>query len=334
MRARFEEKITHRTVAALRARGHAVIDDFLLDVDANAFRDELERLSMSRDEANGRRYVRSNRTQFGDRGRHSKPNVYECDMHDEETVGETRGSEAYATTWRFFDATASGMANAFVRVAPEMRLRTGNLSRTVKLQVNEGGGACFPWHFDNPSAPSNRALTCILYLNPEWKRGDGGEIRFQPFCGVATTVAPRHNRLVIFWSDRTLHRVMPFHGTRRYAVTVWLDGDFVDERTGASTNVCELNLSTREALDDIAATAKSLAASNVQRALSRAVYADEYEASLVECMGNAPGAMEMLESHYEHCREVKKNKALKALVDALREYRREVETNGLEVNVP
>jgi hypothetical protein len=41
----------------------------------------------------------------------------------------------------------------------------------------------------------------------------------------------------------------------------------------------------------------------------------------------------MLQAHYEHCRSVKKNHALKTLVDALRDYRREVEASAAEVEL-
>ena len=329
LRARFADAVARADVDVLRARGWCVIDDFLDSRDADAFRDELERLSDARrrdgdddgtttmETRERRKYVRPNRTKFGATAVFGKPNIYECDMHDEATLGETRRDAAYATMWAFFDASEDGMASAFERMIPEMRLRRGETSRTVKLQVNEGRGACFPWHYDNPGPPSNRALTCILYLNPEWRPGDGGELRVQPFCGVAATIAPRHNRLAVFYSDRMLHRVTPSNARRRYCATVWLDGDF--------DNSTALTLNAREALDDVEKTAESLARGNAQRALSRAVYADEYEASLVECMGDAPGAREMLEAHYEHCRAVKKNEGLKRLVDALREHRRDVE---------
>lgn len=337
--ARFRERVTEKVARDLRARGYAVVDDFLRAEDANDFRAALEALASARvtsDASAGdapRAYLRANRTKFGANHVFSKPNVYECDMHDDDALGATRAEARFGTLWAFFEATEEGMADAFAALAPELRLRRGSMARTVKLQVNEGRGACFPWHYDNPAPPSNRALTCILYLNPDWKPGDGGELRFQPFCGVGATVAPRHNRLAVFYSDRTLHRVAPFHGDRRYAVTVWLDGDFVDEATGASTNVTEVNVSVREALEDVERTAKMLAEGNAQRALSRAVYADEYEASLVECMGTARGVEEMLESHYEHCRAVKKNEGLKTLVDALRDYRREVEAREKETFV-
>jgi hypothetical protein len=113
----------------------------------------------------------------------------------------------------------------------------------------------------------------------------------------------------------------------RFSLTVWLDGDFTAP-DGSSTNASVLELNASEAMRDVAATAATLRQSNEQRALSRAVYADEYEQSLVECMSNAPRGMEeMLEAHYEHCRAVKKQPGLKALVDALREHRRQVEAN-------
>jgi len=50
-------------------------------------------------------------------------------------------------------------------------------------------------------------------------------------------------------------------------------------------------------------------------------------------MSTARGAEEMLEAHYEHCRAVKKNAALRSLVDAIREYRREIEATHAEVHV-
>jgi hypothetical protein len=116
-------------------------------------------------------------------------------------------------------------------------------------------------------------------------------------------------------------------------VTVWIDGDFIDKATGESTNATVLSLNAEDALRDVSATADMLRNSNLQRALSRAVYADEYEQSLMECMANARGAEEMLEAHYEHCRGVKKNPGLCALVDALREHRREVEAANEAITV-
>lgn len=41
--------------------------------------------------------------------------------------------------------------------------------RALKAQRNGGYGACFPWHYDNPGRPNQRAITCVLYLNPHWQ---------------------------------------------------------------------------------------------------------------------------------------------------------------------
>ena len=362
LRERFRDVIERSDVAeSLRTRGWAMVDAFLEAEDADGLRGALDSLAsvVVEDEdtdattatvaafvedrgdvvGSRRKYLRPNRTHFtsadgSKRFLFGKPHIFECDMHDDETLSETQSDEKYSLLWSFFDATSDAMSLAFASAVPELRLApAGPTSRTVKLQVNEGSGGCFPWHYDNPGAPSKRALTCILYLNPEWKLGDGGELRLQPFCGAAATVAPRHNRLAIFYSDRTLHRVMPSYADKRYAMTVWIDGDFVDPATGQSTNASVLNLNANQALSDVGATAKMLSQTNAQRALSRAVYADEYEQSHVECMSTARGAEEMLEAHYEHCRSVKKNAALRSLVDAIREYRREVEATHEEVHV-
>ena len=40
--------------------------------------------------------------------------------------------------------------------------------RALKVQRNGGGGACFPYHYDNPGRPNKRRLTCLIYLVPEW----------------------------------------------------------------------------------------------------------------------------------------------------------------------
>ena len=59
-----------------------------------------------------------------------------------------------------------------------------------------GSGGCFPLHYDNPGPPNKRALTCLLYLNPDWKVGDGGEVCLRPFLGKEKAIAPLLDRLV------------------------------------------------------------------------------------------------------------------------------------------
>lgn len=51
-------------------------------------------------------------------------------------------------------------------------------------------------HYDNPGPPNKRALTCLLYLNPSWKEGDGGEVCLTPFLQKEKAIAPLLDRLV------------------------------------------------------------------------------------------------------------------------------------------
>lgn len=59
-----------------------------------------------------------------------------------------------------------------------------------------GSGGCFPLHYDNPGPPNKRALTCLLYLNPDWKDGDGGELCLTPFLQKERVIAPLLDRMV------------------------------------------------------------------------------------------------------------------------------------------
>ncbi len=57
-----------------------------------------------------------------------------------------------------------------------------NTAFNAKLAVTQSGGSKYPRHVDNVQGihvGSNdlRKLTAILYLNPDWTSGDGGELR-------------------------------------------------------------------------------------------------------------------------------------------------------------
>jgi hypoxia-inducible factor (prolyl hydroxylase) len=88
-----------------------------------------------------------------------------------------------------------------------------------------------PRHCDNPDK-NGRILTAILYLNPDWSEGDGGELQLTQTRrdGVDMTqeeqqrlvvIPPLMNRLLLFWSDRRCpHEVLPTT-KHRYAITTW-----------------------------------------------------------------------------------------------------------------
>lgn len=90
-------------------------------------------------------------------------------------------------------------------------------------------------------APERR-LTLLLYLNPDWAPGDGGELRiFADDIGVSRSdcllrsapssddpppnnidVEPRGNRLLVFQSRSVPHEVLRTSDRlTRYSLTVW-----------------------------------------------------------------------------------------------------------------
>jgi len=92
----------------------------------------------------------------------------------------------------------------------------------IKVQLNTGG--CFPMHFDTTQHVSERQITGTLYLNPNWKKSDGGELRLYPFPYQTLDIEPVNDRLVLFSSHQSLHRVLPFCGQERYCITLWFSG--------------------------------------------------------------------------------------------------------------
>ena len=122
-----------------------------------------------------------------------------------------------------------------------------NAAFNAKLAVT-CDGARYPCHIDNPvgnGLEDVRKLTAILYLNPGWKEGDGGEIRLfvKKEAGVKIVdLSPVGGRMLLFWSDEIPHEVLPttfdqsandktgegddtYSESDRYALTVWIPTD-------------------------------------------------------------------------------------------------------------
>jgi SM-20-related protein len=115
--------------------------------------------------------------------------------------------------WRRFEALRLGLnEDAWL-----------GLSRfEVQVACYPGGGARYVRHLDAFPGQSNRKLTALLYLNPGWAPGDGGELRVWLPEG-RKDVEPIMDRLVLFLSDRLEHEVLPSHALR-YTVTAWMRG--------------------------------------------------------------------------------------------------------------
>ncbi|QYK14754.1 2OG-Fe(II) oxygenase [Shewanella rhizosphaerae] len=83
-------------------------------------------------------------------------------------------------------------------------------------------GAFYKRHLDAFRGQTNRKLTSILYLNPDWQASHGGELLM--YEGDETTpfqtVEPRFGTMVIFLSELFPHEVSLSHHDR-YSLTSW-----------------------------------------------------------------------------------------------------------------
>lgn len=122
--------------------------------------------------------------------------------------------------------------------------------QTNKLAVCLGDGSYYDKHIDNlggtNDAGDRRKLTALLYLQPPGSHDGqpsfpnenveddnrGGYFRAYdvPEVGEVTCVAPRGDRLIMFWSDSLVHDVSPSYAPngdsdKRWALTIWFIAD-------------------------------------------------------------------------------------------------------------
>lgn len=93
----------------------------------------------------------------------------------------------------------------------------------LQLAWYPGQGEHYARHVDAFPGQSNRRLTAIFYLNPDWVPAHGGLLRLHPEGAPAVDVAPTLGRLVVFLSERIAHEVLPAHAPR-LALTAWYYG--------------------------------------------------------------------------------------------------------------
>ena len=279
----------------LMSKGWAVIDDALPAETLSLLREQMAGLH----KAGGLRQHRFGfkESAAGQVQIFEKPCIFEAEL-DDEAVGRCAPLLAPAMHGINLQAAAT---EAF----PSLRLLSGRNAVAVKLQCNEGGG-CFPHHYDNAGPPSKRRVTALFYLNPSWRECDGGELLLSPWLQPAVRIPPVHGRLVLFLSDVLLHRVLPCHA-RRYCFTIWLDGEGTNDKAA-------LQLDARKPCDG------ALLLDPAQRLLSRAVYSEEYEASIRECFQRAPAEQReaVLRSHTSHVEGQMANAAFARLASAAR----------------
>lgn len=209
------EELARRIASDLKQFDHAVVDDFLTEAEA---RDDVGRLLRSMHSGGelqpGQVKGGLNETQRSDLMKHI-PGAAEQPPALRKLLGALD---------RLLLALRRQEGMADLRAVPLVRAE-------VQCTCYPGDGSRYIKHTDD-ARQQTRKLTCILYANPEWAAGDGGELRLH-LGGRAQakaeakaevrveTLAPLGNRLVVFWSDaRVPHEVLPTHKPR-YAVTVW-----------------------------------------------------------------------------------------------------------------
>lgn len=82
-------------------------------------------------------------------------------------------------------------------------------------------GSFYKKHLDQFKDRGNRMITVIIYLNENWKTGDGGELKIYKRDGDTFLVEPIGNRCIIFRSDALEHEVL-LTNKSRYSLTGWL----------------------------------------------------------------------------------------------------------------
>jgi SM-20-related protein len=83
-------------------------------------------------------------------------------------------------------------------------------------------GAFYKKHLDAFKGNSNRRVSSVLYLNPAWQPGDGGELVIYAAddSAIMETVLPTFGKMVIFLSEEFPHEVLPTRCSR-YSLTGW-----------------------------------------------------------------------------------------------------------------
>lgn len=121
----------------------------------------------------------------------------------------------HATDAAYMDAMAT------FRLAINRRLFMG-LFDYESHYAHYAPGAFYKKHLDAFKGQSNRVLTTVLYLNPDWQAEDGGQLLiYTPDSReVLQTIDPNFGTFVIFLSEQFPHEVVKAQRDR-YSIAGW-----------------------------------------------------------------------------------------------------------------
>jgi hypothetical protein len=290
----------------LRTRGYAVVDGALGDDLARTLRDELRSL------VDTPGAMRPNATVLVQRDatvQLEKSGIFEAEVH-------ALGEDTLATipTFRALAEDRSMLTLLNVMLPPPSPPRQLH-HQSVKLQLNQGRGGCFPLHFDSDAALDGRRITALTYLNPDWTPGDGGELVLYPFPDAPVKVEPVMGRVVLFSAANMLHRVLP-SAKPRLCFTTWffakspeIPGDARSPGTAAGSSPGTaagssspgLGTGTSSVDEDAAALeeARALLRPDMRKHLMRVVHAEEWAASIEAAHPDTPARAEALATHWK-----------------------------------
>lgn len=100
------------------------------------------------------------------------------------------------------------------------RLMLGLFAFEAHFAVYESGGF-YKRHVDSFRGARNRVLSTVLYLNPDWREGDGGHLRvFGAGNEILTELRPEFGTLAVFLSEDIPHEVTVSH-RERFSIAGW-----------------------------------------------------------------------------------------------------------------
>lgn len=179
--------------------------------------------------------------------------------------------------------------NRLNELCPELKLK----SIDIKVQYNDGNGGCFPMHFDTTPQVSQRQLTGVVYLNPNWKEEDGGQLRVYPFPYDKVDIAPKMDRMVLFCSHQMLHRVLPSKAPR-YCLTLW----FYSENP--------VPFPRKMPLGQYDQVLGFLLQPNNRKIFAKLVFAQDWASSIIESFGETEQSKSVVENHWKEIADIEK----------------------------
>ncbi|MBZ0114093.1 MAG: 2OG-Fe(II) oxygenase [Thermoanaerobaculia bacterium] len=132
------------------------------------------------------------------------------------------------TCWIEPTSASPGIATYFaaveeLRQAVNRRLFLGCFDFEAHLAVYPPG-AFYHKHLDRIPSVAHRLVSVILYLEPDWRGEDGGQLRLylgEGGVGPTHDVLPAAGSLVAFLAGQVHHEVLPTNRSR-WSITGWL----------------------------------------------------------------------------------------------------------------